>query len=126
MEQERRWAVRRGIELDADLTDTAGLLCAAKVTDISEEGCMIRISSKQELVRDNLHTLKVTGMDALSGYVIWCSEGKAGLIFSEPLDHATVQSLVMKSHYARISRYKAEESASKDRLPPLARFPFKD
>jgi hypothetical protein len=120
---ERRWALRRGIDLDADLSDTAGMSCVAKVTDISEEGCMIRFFADRDLARDLLHTIKVTGLEALSGYVIWSAEGKAGLAFATPLHPATVQSLVMKSHYARISRDMAA-GATPDRLPSLPPFPF--
>ena len=124
MEQDRRWALRRSVELEADLTDSADLRYAAKVTEISEEGCAIRISSGQVLVRDRLHTIKITGLDALSGYVIWCSDGKAGMTFSEPLASATVSNLLMKSHYARISRRMAGKNSAQDYLPPLPRFPF--
>jgi hypothetical protein len=123
-EPDRRWALRRSVELDADLTDTAELTYAAKVTEISEEGCTIRISSGQMLVRDRLHTIKIMGLDALSGYVIWCSDGKAGMTFSEPLHPATVSDLLMKSHYVTISRRMAGKTSSKDYLPPLPPFPF--
>jgi hypothetical protein len=121
---DRRWALRRGVELDADLTDSNGMSCAAQVIDISEEGCMLRLFSRTELERDLVHTIKVTGLEALSGYVIWCSGGRAGLTFSEPLHPATVQNLVMKSHYGRISRHMAHKNASQDNLPPLPPFPF--
>ena len=124
MNRDRRWALRRSVELEADLTDTADLRYAAKVTEISEEGCTIRISSGQMLVRDRLHTIKITDLDALSGYVIWCSDGKAGMTFSEPLHPATVSDLLMKSHYARISRRMAGKNSAQDYLPPLPRFPF--
>ncbi len=72
MKRDRRWAFRRTVELEADLKDTADLTYAAKVTEISEEGCTIRISSGQVLVGDRLYTIKITGLDARSGYVIWC------------------------------------------------------
>ncbi len=126
IEPDRRWAIRRSIDLDADLTDTAGMQCTAKVIDISEEGCMIRFHSGRNLERHLLHSIKVTGLEALSGYVIWCADGRAGLVFSEPLNPATVQNLVMKSLYAKISRQMAQQKGPADILPPLAPFPFDD
>lgn len=121
---DRRWALRRSIELAADLSDSSGMTCAALVTDISEEGCMIRFAKGQDLVRDRLHSIKISGLEALSAYVIWCAEGKAGVAFSEPLHPATVQNLVMKSHYARISRHMALKEGELERLPALPPFPF--
>lgn len=121
---DRRWAMRRSIELDADIVDAAGLVYAAKVLDISEEGCMVRTLAGSDLVRDRLHDIKMIGMDALTGYVIWSEDGKAGIAFSEPLHTATVQNLVMKSHYGRISRFMAQKGAT-DAFTDLHRpFPF--
>lgn len=124
VEPDPRWAIRRSIDLDADLTDSAGMRCTAKVTDISEEGCMIRLPSGRILERHLLHSIKVTGLEALSGYVIWCADGKGGLVFSEPLSPAMVQNLVMKSLYAKISRQVAQQKGPADILPPRAPFPF--
>ncbi|HEY6964278.1 MAG TPA: PilZ domain-containing protein [Erythrobacter sp.] len=121
---DRRWALRRNIELAADLSDSSGMICAALLTDISEEGCMIRLAKGQDLVRDRLLMIKVSGLEALAAYVIWCAEGKAGVAFSEPLHPATVQNLVMKSHYARISRHMALKAGDLERLPALPPFPF--
>lgn len=121
---DRRWAIRRSIDLDADLTDTAGLRCTAKVTDISEEGCMIRFHSGRNLESHLLHSIKVTGLEVLSGYVIWCADGTAGLVFNEPLSPATVQDLVMKSLYAKMSRRMTQQKGPADILPPLPPFPF--
>lgn len=87
---------------------------------------MVRLSRECELVRDRLHTIKITGVEALPAYVIWCADGKAGLAFSEPLRPGTVQNLVMKSHYARISRHFAEKNAANGTLTPLPPFPFED
>lgn len=126
MEQDRRWALRRSIELEADLIDAEQMKYAAKITNISEEGCTIRISLRQTLVRDRLHTIKITGLDALSGYVIWCSDGKAGLAFSEPLHSETVKRLLMNSHYAKICRNFATKNGANDYLPPLPPFPFEN
>lgn len=124
MKRDRRWAFRRSVELEADLIDSADLRYVAMVTEISEEGCAIRVSPDQVLVRDRLHSIKIVGLDALRGYVVWCSDGKAGMTFSEPLDPATVSDLVMKSHYARISRHMAKKNSGNDPLPPLPPFPF--
>lgn len=123
---DRRWALRPGVELDADIIDAAGLVYAAKVLDISEEGCLVRTLSGSNLVRERLHEIKVTGMDSLSGYVIWAVGGKAGIAFGDPLHAATVQNLVMKSHYGRISRFMARRNGP-DECPDLhRRSPFED
>lgn len=122
--RDRRWAQRRSVEMDVVLTDPEGLSCAATVTDISEDGCMIRMASEHDFAPDSLHTIKVSGYRAISGYVIWCSGGKAGLAFSEPLNPAQVQELVMKSHYTRISRNLAKKDSAEDHIPSLPRFPF--
>ena len=123
-EQDRRWSVRRSIDLDVELTDSAGLSYAAKLTDISEKGCMIRTLSGSDLVRDRLHTIKMIGQEAVAGYVIWSANGKADLTFSSPSDPATVQSLVMKSLYARTSRHTVRNASANDSLPSLPPFPF--
>ena len=125
-DRDRRWALRRSVEIDFDLSDGEGLSCAATVTDISEDGCMIRVAPEHDLVPDRLHTIKVTGVRVLSGHVIWCSGGKAGLAFSEPLYPAQVQDLVMKSHYTRISRNMAKKGDANDYLPSLPPFPFEN
>lgn len=124
LDRDKRWAWRRGIALEADLADGAELIGRATITDISEEGCRIHFSSGTDPVRDRVHTLKITGLEAIACYVIWCSDGRAGVEFSQPLDAAMVQSLVMKSHYAKISRRMAHKDGSRDDLPPLGPFPF--
>lgn len=123
---DRRWALRRGIELVADLTDTAGLSYAARVTDLSEEGCMIRTLSGQDLARDSLHEIKITGLEAMSAYVVWAADGKAGLTFSSPLQPATVQNLVMKSLYSKLSQRMVRDAQSDEGLAPRGPFPFDD
>lgn len=123
---DRRWAMRRSIELDADLTDSAGVPSAVKVTDISEEGCMIRTLSGREPERHLLHEIKITGLDPLGAYVVWSGEGKAGLTFSTPLHPLTVRNLVTKSLYARLSRRLARTGPREDDLRPLPPFPFDD
>jgi hypothetical protein len=124
--RDRRWAQRRSVEIDVDVVNSEGLSFAGTVTDISEDGCMIRFASEQDLERDALHTIKLAGLPTLSGHVVWCSDGKAGLAFSEPLHSAQVQGLVTKSHYARISRNMAKKDGGEDRLKSLPRFPFKN
>ncbi|MCM0000664.1 MAG: hypothetical protein NBV68_14885, partial [Erythrobacter sp.] len=78
---DRRWAQRRCIELAADLTDSSGFTIAAKVTEISEEGCRIRTYSAPALDRDLHHEIKITGLDPIGAYVIWTSEDCAGFTF---------------------------------------------
>ncbi len=126
MEKDRRWSFRRGVELDADLTDSAGQSYVAKITNISEEGCMVRILSGEDLVLERMHGIKITGLEMLSAYVIWASDGKAGLCFATPLQSATVQSLVTKSLYARLSRNAARPPVSEEDLGPREPFPFED
>lgn len=123
---DRRWAMRRSIELDADLTDAAGVPCAVKVTNISEEGCMVRMLSGREPERHLLHEIKITGLEPLGAYVIWSKEGRAGLAFSTPLHPMTVRSLVTKSLYARLSRRVARTGQANDEFPALPPFPFDD
>ena len=125
-EKDRRWSLRRGIEIDADISDSDGQSFAAKVTDISEDGCMIRTVCGQDLALDLLHEIKITGLEQLSAYVAWASGGKAGLTFTAPLQPAMVQSLVMKSLYARVSRRTVRGEPDNDSLGPLPPFPFKD
>ena len=125
-EQVRRWSMRRSIDLDVELTVSDGLSYAAKLTDISEEGCMIRTLSGSDLARERLHTIKMVGHEAVTGYVVWSEKGKAGLTFSAPSDPATVESLVLKSQYARMSRHSLRNASANDSLPPLPPFPFDD
>ena len=123
---DRRRAQRRGIELDADVTDPSGFTVVAKITEISEEGCRIRTFSAPALDRDLLHTIKITGLDPIDAYVIWTSEDGAGFAFSTPLDPITVRSLVTKSLYARLSRRPMRTRSGPDELGTLPPFPFKD
>ncbi len=123
---DRRWALRRGIELSADITDAAGVAFAARVVEISEEGCRIRTSRAPELNRDLVHEIKVTGLEPVGAYVVWASGDDVGLAFSKPLDPLTVRSLVTKSVYARLSRRTARMGQGLDELPPLPPFPFGD
>jgi hypothetical protein len=123
---DRRWAQRRGIALDADITDRSGFTLPARITDISEEGCRIRTFSAPALERDLLHTIKITGLEPVGAYVIWTREDGAGFTFSTPLDPATVRSLVTKSLYARMSRRLARGGAETDDLGTLPPFPFEE
>ena len=125
-QKDRRWSLRRGIELDADLSDSDGQSFAGKVTDISEDGCLVRTVCGRNLALDRLHEIKITGLEQLSAYVAWASHGKAGLTFTAPLQPATVQSLVMKSLYARVSRRIVRGRPDADGLGPLPPFPFED
>ncbi len=120
---DRRWSLRRGIKLDADVTDSVGNRFAATVTDISEEGFCIRTNLDRKLLRDSLHTIKVTGHEPLTGYVIWSSQGKTGFAFGEPLHQSTVQGLVVKSLYSRLSRRLGRQGPG-DRIENLPPFPF--
>lgn len=125
-DRDRRWAMRRKVEMEVAVTDTEGLSYSATLTDISEDGCMIRLASEQDLVGNRLHTVKIPGARGLAGYVIWCSGGKAGLAFSEPLYPAQVEALVLNSHYTGIARNMAKIGAMEDHLPSLPPFPFEN
>ncbi|WP_285710492.1 PilZ domain-containing protein [Erythrobacter oryzae] len=123
---DRRWALRRGIELTADVTDSTGFAFAARVIEISEEGCRLRTSAVPELNRDLVHQIKVTGLEPVDAYVVWTNGDDVGLTFGAPLDPVTVRSLVTKSLYARLSRRMARSAQGLDELPPLPPFPFSD
>ena len=97
IEKNRRWALRSWMDLDVDVTDSAGLAYVATVTDISEDGCAIRISPDCKLVHDRIHTIKATGFGPLAAYVIWSSENNAGLAFCEPCNPAIIQSIKAES-----------------------------
>jgi len=126
IQPDHRWALRRGIELSADVTDSSGFTFAARITEISEEGCRIRTYSAPALNRHLLHEIKVTGLEPLGAYVVWASEEDVGLTFGTPLDPQTVRGLVTKSLYARLSRRMARAGRAHDELPPLPPFPFPD
>lgn len=120
---DRRWALRRTIDLTADVMGPDGARFPAKIMDISEEGCMLRTWPGCAFDRNRLYTIKVTGLSGLFGYVIWSAEGRTGIAFGEPLHPANVQSLVMKSHYSKISRHLAGRRVPKHLLgdlPPLS------
>ena len=68
----------------------------------------------------------MVGHEAVTGYVVWSEKGKAGLTFSAPSDPATVESLVLKSQYARMSRHSLRNASANDSLPPLPPSPFDD
>lgn len=125
-EPDRRWALRRGIEITADVTDSSGFTFAARITEISEEGCRLHAHAASALNRDLLHEIKVTGLDPVGAYVIWASGDEVGLTFSTPLDPVTVRNLVTKSLYARLSRRLSRGGQGLDELPPLPPFPFAD
>jgi len=126
VQPDRRSAQRRGIELDADVTDPSGFTIVARITEISEEGCRIRTYSAAALDRDVPHEIKITGLDPIGAYVIWTSEDGAGFTFSTPLDPITVRSMVTKSLYARLSRRQARTRRGPDELATLPPFPFED
>lgn len=87
---------------------------------------MVRTVCGRTLALDRLHEIKVTGLDQLSAYVAWATEGKAGLTFTAPLQPAMVQSLVMKSLYARASRRTVNGMPDNGDLGTLPPFPFED
>lgn len=124
LQWDRRWALRRGVELTAEVRDSAGAAFPATVTDISEEGCMLRTTCRIDFVRDRLHAIKITGLEEMDCYVVWCEDYKSGLMFGKPLHSVTVQNLVMKSHYAKISRHMAHTRRHEDDLLDLPPFPF--
>lgn len=97
VQKNRRWALRRAIELDANVTDSAGLIYAAKVTDISEEGCGIQLASGSNLMRNRLHTIQAKGLGPVTAYVMWSADGNAGLAFSEPRDPGIIESLMAEA-----------------------------
>lgn len=101
-QNDRRWALRRGIQIDADLRDSAGLRCSVTVTEISEEGCAIETDPALDLTRNSLHTIHVNGFLPLKAYVIWSSGGRVGLALSEPLHPITVQRFADKSVFDRL------------------------
>lgn len=109
---DRRWCSRRSIELDVELISTDNVLSIAKMTDISEEGCMVQTFSRCDLTND-LYTIKLPGQDELEGYVIWTADGCAGFAFTSPLHPVSVQSLVMKSLYAKLNRHLAQKPGSR-------------
>ncbi|MFO6447116.1 PilZ domain-containing protein [Erythrobacter sp. NE805] len=124
---DRRWALRRKLELPADLKDADGHTHAATIVDISEEGCRIETASGREIDRHRLHTVKITGLEAIPAYVSWSRESSAGLTFAEPLHPAVVQNLVVKSLYARLSRFEENRKArGREGLSGLPPFPFGD
>lgn len=100
----RRWALRRAIQLEANVTDSAGLTYAAQVTDISQEGCGIQLTSGSNLMRTRLHTIQAKGLGPLTAYVIWSADSNAGLAFSEPCDPAIIESLTAESLYDVLRR----------------------
>lgn len=121
---DRRWNLRRGVELNAEVTDSAGAAFLAKVIDISEEGCMLRTVYRIDFARDCVHAIKITGLEEIDCYVVWCEDHKAGVTFGRPLHSVTVQNLVMKSHYAKISRHMAQAGKRGDDLLDLPPFPL--
>lgn len=123
---DRRWALRRGIELAADVTDSSGFSFPARIVEISEEGCRLCTYDAPVLDRDQLHTIKVTGLEPLGAYVVWASGEDVGLTFATPLDPVTVRSLVTKSLYARLSRRLARAGRGADEFGSLPPFPFPD
>lgn len=124
LQGDKRWALRRHIEVDATLTDPDGLVFSVNLTNISEEGCAIRTTSRVELARDVIHSLKVTGLGPLPCHLVWLSDNKAGLAFCESLHPAIVQNLVMKSLHARIILRMAQPERFDSRLENLPPFPF--
>lgn len=121
---DRRWALRRAIDASAQISNGAGLCQAATITDLSEEGCMVRVLAATDLPRDCLYTISVSGLAAFSGYLVWAKDDKAGFALNAPLQSTTVQSAVVKSYYAKIARQMAEIERGDRKLADLPQFPF--
>jgi hypothetical protein len=123
---ERRWNYRRSIELDAEITDPAGQSRAARLGDLSEEGCMILALPGDELTIGDIYDIAITGFETLVAQVVWAGQGKAGLAFITPLTAAEIEKLVMASLYARLTKRGPGPVVSQAALDTLPPFPFKD
>ena len=123
-ENERRWTFRRSIEVDAEVRDSDGHCYAVKVTEISEEGCSVSLVSGYNLKQDGLLAVNINSLPPLTAYVIWSSEGRAGLNLSKALSPSTVHSLMAKSLHDRLVRVQASSARSEDHLENLPPFPF--
>lgn len=124
VENERRWTFRRSIEVDAEVRNLDGHCYAVKVTEISEEGCSVSLVPGCNLEHDGLYAVNINGLPPLTAYVIWSSEGRAGLNLSKALSPSTVQSLTAKSLHERLVRVQASSVRSEDHLDDLPPFPF--
>ena len=85
---------------------------------------MIRSLSGKDLAHDRLHTIKIIGFEALTGFANCSADRKAGLAFTAPLNQPAAQNLVMKSLNARTGRQTVRDAPGSGKLHPLLSFPF--
>jgi len=84
----------------------------------------VQIAIGGKLARDCLHTIAIGELQPVAVSVIWSSEDKAGLAFSQPLQPEAVEGVVMQSLYRRLNARTPRPGPQSDRLENLPRFRF--
>lgn len=84
----------------------------------------MQIAIGGKLARGCLHTIAIGELQPVAASVIWSSEDKAGLAFSQPLQQEAVEGVVMQSLYRRLNARTPRPGPQSDQLENLPRFPF--
>ncbi len=91
-QRDRRQARRRIVSFAAALNEQGTSARRVFVSDLSEQG--FRLSSEPGLEEGLPLLLKLPGIEAVRGRVIWAKDGEIGCEFDEELDTATIESVI--------------------------------
>jgi hypothetical protein len=80
---DRRYAIRINVQIDADLLDQGRRRCGVTLTNLSITGC--RFESDYFLRMPAPVTLLIDGVDPIMGEVVWAEGKLVGCHFAEPL-----------------------------------------
>jgi len=87
-----RTAVRRVVNLAAELRELGAWFAEVEVVDLSTDGFMAEVDSTLEV---GVHAwLKLPGLTPLNCRVVWSEGGKAGFEFASPVHASAIDQLI--------------------------------
>jgi hypothetical protein len=92
---EGRRSERRVVNLAADLRESGACVAEVEVTDISEDGFMMRSDAGLDFEIGSFAWLKLPGFEAFKSQVIWIKDGRLGARFLTPL-YPAILALILK------------------------------
>lgn len=98
---DRRYAIRINVHIDAELLDQGRRRCAVTLTNLSITGC--RFESDQPLRLPAPITLLIDDIDPIVGEVVWKEGRLIGCHFAEPLS-PTICNRIIRSLRERSAR----------------------
>jgi hypothetical protein len=79
-----RTAPRQGVSFRAHIRDAEVAIMPVQIVDLSTDGCRLR--SEGELESATEIWVKLPGVGARLGRIVWCSNGFCGVEFAEPIE----------------------------------------